>query len=127
MKMKRREFIMLIGVAAVIGLSTAQAKQARKLPTIGFLGPARMAPSFEGRLRELGWIAGRTVAIEYRSSEGRTERFTEIATEFVRLEVSVIVTLGGSPTLAVENATSLIPIVFISSDPVGSGLVANLA
>jgi putative ABC transport system substrate-binding protein len=127
MNMKRREFITLVGVAAVMGLSTARAEQARKLPTIGFFGPARMAPSFEGRLRELGWIAGRTVAIEYRSAEGRTERFTEIATEFVRLEVNVIVTFGGSPTLAAKHATSLIPIVFISSDPVGGGLVANLA
>jgi putative tryptophan/tyrosine transport system substrate-binding protein len=127
MNMKRREFITLVGVAAVMSLSTARAEQARKLPTIGFLGPARMAPSFEGQLRKLGWIAGRTVAIEYRSAEGRTERFTEIANEFVRLEVNVIVTFGGTPTLAVKQATSLIPIVFISSDPLGSGLVASLA
>src|SRR4029077_1074799 len=100
MNMKRREFITLVGVAAVMVLSTARAEQARKLPTIGFFGPARSDPSFEHRLGELGWIRGRTVAIEYRSAEGRTERFTEIATEFVRLEVNVIVTVGASPTLA---------------------------
>jgi putative ABC transport system substrate-binding protein len=127
MNMKRREFITLVGVAAVMGPSTARAEQAGKLPTIGFLGPSRWAPGFEDRLRELGWIAGRTVAIEYRSAEGHAERFSEIATEFVRLEVNVIVTVGGSRTLAAKHATSLIPIVFVSGDPVGSGLVASLA
>jgi putative tryptophan/tyrosine transport system substrate-binding protein len=127
MNMKRREFITLVGVAAVMVPSTARPQQARKLPTIGYFGPSRSAPSFENRLRELGWIAGRTVAIEYRSAEGHVVRFTEIATEFVRLEVNVIVTVGASPTLAVKHATSLIPIVFISGDPVRSGLVASLA
>jgi putative tryptophan/tyrosine transport system substrate-binding protein len=125
--MRRREFITLVGVGAVMGPSTARAQQAAKLPTIGFSGPAPLGPAFEQRLRELGWIAGRTVAIEYRSAEGRNERFTEIATEFVRLKVDVIVTLGESPTLAAKQATSLIPIVFVSGDPVGSGLVASLA
>jgi putative ABC transport system substrate-binding protein len=125
--MKRREFITLVGVAAVMGPSTARAEQAARLPTIGYSGPGRWAPAFEQRLRELGWIAGQTVAIEYRSAEGHTERFTEIATEFVRLKANVIVTVGGSPTLAAKHATSLIPIVFISGDPVGSGLAASLA
>jgi len=125
--MKRREFITLVGVAVVTGSTTARAERAGKLPTIGFLGPTRSAPGFEDRLRELGWIAGRTVAIEYRSAEGHTERSKEIATEFVRLKVNVIVTVGGSPTLAVKRATSLIPIVSISGDPVGSDLVASLA
>ncbi|MCK1275010.1 ABC transporter substrate-binding protein [Bradyrhizobium sp. 61] len=125
--MRRREFITLVGVAAFMGPSPARAEQARKLPIIGFLGPAWSAQDFEDRLRELGWIAGRTVAIEYRSAEGHTERSNEIATEFVRLKVNVIVTVGGSPTLAVKRATSLIPIVSISGDPVGSDLVASLA
>jgi hypothetical protein len=92
--MRRREFTTLVGVAAVMGPSTARAQQAAKLPTIGFSGPALWAPAFEQRLRELGWIAGRTVAIEYRSAEGHNERFTEIAIEFVRLKVNVIVTVG---------------------------------
>ena len=109
--MRRREFITLVGVAAVMGPSAARAQQAAKLPTIGFSGPALWAPAFEQRLRELGWVAARTVAIEYRSAEGHNERYSEIATEFVRLKVNVIVTVGGSPTL----------------DPVGSGLVASLA
>jgi putative ABC transport system substrate-binding protein len=125
--MKRREFITLVCGAAAMGPSTARAEQAAKLPTIGFSGPVQWAPAFEQRLRELGWIAGRTIAIEYRSAEGHTERFTEIASEFVRLKVNVIVTVGGSPTLAAKQATSLIPIVFLSGDPIGSGLVASLA
>jgi ABC-type uncharacterized transport system substrate-binding protein len=125
--MRRREFITLVGVAAVMGPSTARAQQAAKLPTIGFSGPALWAPAFEQRLRELGWVAARTVAIEYRSAEGHNERYSEIATEFVRLKVNVIVTVGGSPTLAAKRATSLIPIVFVSGDPVGSGLVASVA
>ena len=125
--MKRREFITLVGVAAVMSPGAARAEQARELPTIGFLGPARWAPGFEERLRELGWIAGRTVAIEYRSAEGQTERLTEIATEFVRLKVNVIVTVGAASTLAAKRATLLIPIVFISGDPIGSGLVESWA
>ena len=80
------------------------------------------------RLRELGWIEGRTVAIEYRWAEGRNERFAEIAAEFVRLKVDVIVTYGTPPVIAAKQATSVIPIVFaVMGDPVGTGLVASLA
>ena len=80
------------------------------------------------RLRELGWIEGRTVAIEYRWAEGRSERFAEIAAEFVRLKVDVIVTSGTAAVVAAKQATSVIPIVFaVAGDPVGSGLVASLA
>jgi len=79
------------------------------------------------RLGELGWIEGRTVAIEYRWAEGRSERYAEIAVEFVRLKVDVIVT-SGSATLAAKQATAVIPIVFASApDPLGLGLVASLA
>jgi putative ABC transport system substrate-binding protein len=79
------------------------------------------------RLRELGWTEGRTVAIEYRWAEGRSERYTEIAAEFVRLKVNVIVTVG-SAVVTVKQATSVIPIVFaIAVDPLGTGLVASLA
>jgi putative ABC transport system substrate-binding protein len=78
-------------------------------------------------LRELGWIEGRTIAIEYRWSEGRTERYAEIAAEFVRLKVDVIVTVGSAVPI-VRQATTVIPIVFaVGIDPVGSGLVASLA
>ena len=81
-----------------------------------------------GRLRELGWVEGRTIAIEYRWSEGRPERVAEIAAEFVRLKVDVIVTSATPPTLAAKQVTAVIPIVFtLASDPVGTGLVASLA
>jgi putative tryptophan/tyrosine transport system substrate-binding protein len=82
---------------------------------------------FVGRLRELGWIEARTIAIEYRWAEGRTERTTEIAAEFVRLNVDVIVTFGTAVPI-VKQATTVIPIVFaIATDPVGGGLVTSLA
>jgi ABC-type uncharacterized transport system substrate-binding protein len=80
------------------------------------------------RLHELGWNEGRTVAIEYRWAEGREERFAQIAAEFVRLKVDIIVTSGTPQVLAAKQATSVIPIVFAAAgDPVASGLVASLA
>jgi putative tryptophan/tyrosine transport system substrate-binding protein len=111
-----------------------RAQQAGKLPTIGFLGAAtpsaanQWVAAFVQRLRELGWIEGRTVSIEYRWAEGRSERFAEIAAEFVRLKVDVIVTWGTASIVAAKQATSVIPIVFAAAgDPVGTGLVASLA
>jgi putative ABC transport system substrate-binding protein len=84
--------------------------------------------AFVQRLRELGWTEGRNVSIEYRWAEGRTERYTEIAAEFVRLKVDVVFTYSTPAVLAAKQATSVIPIVFATaSDPVGTGLVANLA
>ena len=131
--MRRREFISLLGGAAVSWPLAAQAQQPSKLPTIGFLGsatPSSWGPwitAFVQRLRELGWTEGRNVAIEVRWGEGRGERFAEIAAEFVRLKVDVIVT-GGNAALSVKQATSVIPIVFaVAADPVGSGLVTSLA
>jgi putative tryptophan/tyrosine transport system substrate-binding protein len=133
MSVRRREFITLIGGTAVTWPLVARAQQHGKLPTIGFLGAStpsnwsQWTAAFVQRLRELGWVEGRTVAIEYRWAEGRNERFAEIAAEFVRLKVDVIVTVG-SAVLAAKQATSKIPIVFaIAVDPVGSGLVASLA
>jgi putative ABC transport system substrate-binding protein len=130
---RRREFITLVGAAAGWPLA-ARAQQAGKLPTIGFLGGAtpsawsQWTTAFARRLRELGWIEGRTVAIEYRWAEGHSERFAEIATEFVRLNVDVIVTAGTEAVLAARQATSVIPIVFgTASDPVGTGVVTSLA
>ena len=124
---------MLLGGTAVAWPLAARAQQ-QKIPTIGFLGSATSATlgqwvaAFVQHLRELGWIEGRTVAIELRWAEGRTERYAEIAAEFVRLNVDVIVT-GGTPTaLAAKRATAVIPIVFaMTGDPVGTGLVAHLA
>jgi ABC-type uncharacterized transport system substrate-binding protein len=131
--MRRRDFIASIGGAA-IGWPLAAHAQQPKLPTIGFLGPltssamSRWTAAFVQRLRELGWIEGRTIVIEYRWGEGRSERFPEIVAEFVRLKVSVIVTGGTAAVIAAKQATSVIPIVFGSvADPVGTGLVASLA
>jgi len=131
--MRRREFIILMGSAAAAWPLAAGAQQAQKLPTIGFLGTAtpaaqgQWAAAFVGRLREIGWIESRTVAIEVRWAEGRSERFAKIAAEFVRLKVDVIVTVGAA-LAATKQATSVIPIVFpVAGDPVGTGMVASLA
>ena len=132
--MKRREFITLLGGTAATWPLAARAQQPAKLPTIGFLGQStRSAASewvaaFVQRLRELGWIENRTVAIDYRWGEGREERFAEVADEFVRLKVDVIVTSGTPAILASKQATSVIPIIFATAgSPVGNNLVASLA
>jgi putative ABC transport system substrate-binding protein len=107
----RRELIATLGGAAVAWPLAARAQQPGKLPTIGFLASGTTSshgPWFAAlaqRLRELGWIEGRTIAIEYRWAEGRAERFAEIATEFVRLKVDVIVATGSAAT-EVMHATS---------------------
>ncbi|MFY9817331.1 MAG: ABC transporter substrate-binding protein [Pseudolabrys sp.] len=130
--MKRRDFVTLLGGTAAAWPLAAFAQQPAKPPTIGFLGAdasafAPWAAAFVARLRDLGWIEGRTIVIEYRWSEGRPERYAEIAAEFVRLKVDVIVTVGTAVPL-VKQATSTIPIVFaVAIDPVGAGLVASLA
>ncbi len=132
--MRRREFITLCGAAAAARPLAARAQQPAKLPTIGFLGPntssldSLRVGAFVQRLRELGRIEGRNVAIEYRWAEGRTERLSEFAAEFVRLKVDVIVTSATPPVVAAKQATSVIPIVFAAvGDPVGTGLVTSLA
>jgi putative tryptophan/tyrosine transport system substrate-binding protein len=130
--MRRRAFITLLLGGAVALPMVARAQQAGKLPTIGFLGADASAFSpwtaaFVAHLRELGWIENRNIAIEYRWSEGRTERYAEIAAEFVRLKVDVIVTVGSAVPTVVQ-VTTAIPIVFaVAIDPVGNGLVASLA
>src|SRR5215510_2979358 len=133
-QLKRREFITLLGGAAAAWPLSAGAQQPAKLPTIGFLvsgTPSSHGPweaGFVQRLRELGWIEGRTIAIEYRWAEGRTDRAAEIAAEFVRRNVDVIVTSATAVIVAAMQATSAIPIVFAAAgDPVGAGLVASLA
>jgi putative tryptophan/tyrosine transport system substrate-binding protein len=132
--MNRRGFITLLGGTAAAWPLAARAQQPAKLPTIGFLGAGtssshgQWAAAFVQRLHELGWIEGRTIAIEYRWAEGRTERFDEIAAEFVRRKVDVIVTSATAAIVATKQATSVIPIVFAAAgDPVGTGLVASLA
>jgi putative tryptophan/tyrosine transport system substrate-binding protein len=133
--MRRREFMTLLG-GAVAWPPVARAQQSKKfkkLPTIGVLGAAtplswrHWVAAFVQRLGELGWSEGRTVAIEYRWADGRTERFPEIATEFAQMNVDVIVTAANG-VLPAKRATSTIPIVFvIANDPVGTGLVESLA
>jgi len=131
--MRRREFIAALGSAAAWSLA-ARAQQITKLPTIGFMGSATSsvyAPwvnAFVERLRAHDWTEGRTVSIEYRWAEGSYERAAEIAAEFVRLKVDVIVTSGTPAVLASKQATSVIPIIFATAgDPVGNNLVASLA
>jgi putative tryptophan/tyrosine transport system substrate-binding protein len=130
--MKRREFVALLGGAAAAWPLATRAQQAAKLPTIGFLGAeasnwSLWTAAFAARLRELGWSEGRTIAIEYRWSEGRAQSAADIAAEFVRLKAAVIVT-NYSGAFAAKQATSVIPIIFVlGNDPVGSGLVASLA
>jgi ABC-type uncharacterized transport system substrate-binding protein len=129
--LRRRQFITLLGGAATWPLAV-RAQQMGKLPTIGFLGNdaamwAAWTAAFIQRLRELGWIDGRTITVEYRWSEGRPERVAEIAAEFIRLNVDLIVSYGTAvPTL--KQATSTIPTVFaVAIDPLGAGLVTSLA
>jgi ABC-type uncharacterized transport system substrate-binding protein len=130
---RRREFITLLGGAAAWPLA-ARAQQPAKLPSVGYLGSAtpatqgQWAAAFVQRLRELGWIEGRTIAVEYRWAEGRDQRAAEIAAEFVQRKVDVIVTSGTSMVLAAQQATSGIPIVFTATgDPVSTGLITSLA
>jgi putative ABC transport system substrate-binding protein len=132
--MRRREFITFLGGAAAAWPVGTRAQQARNLPTIGFLGAttpsiwSAFIPPFQQRLRELGWIDGQNIAIEYRWAEGRGDRYAEFADEFVRRKVNVIVTAGTAAAAAVKSATTIIPIVFAAAgDPVGTGLVASLA
>jgi hypothetical protein len=116
--MRRREFITILGGATATWPLVARAQQAGKLPTVGVLvagTPAshgKWVAAFVQRLRELGWIEGRSIAIEYRWAEGRTERFAEIAAEFVRLKVDVIFTSVTGAVIAAKQATSVTPIVF---------------
>ncbi len=132
-RLKRRDFIAVLGCATALPLEAHSQQQAR-LPIIGVLSPATppaWAPwvsAFLQRLHERGWIEGRTAAIEYRWEEGRTERAAEMAAEFVRLKVDVILTSGTANVIAAKQATAVVPIVFVlAQDPVVSGFVASLA
>jgi putative tryptophan/tyrosine transport system substrate-binding protein len=132
--MRRREFITLLGGAMALWPLAAAAQQTAKLPVVGFLtagspgvGTPALPALLEG-LRELHWIDGKTVVIEYRYAENRNERLTELAADLVRRKVDVIVTAGTLAPLAARHATTTIPIVMTSAgDPLGSGLVAGLA
>src|SRR3954464_12652988 len=130
--MRRPQILVLL--VALLTLSQDDARAQPKLPVIGFMGQGtaasegQRAAAFVQRLRELGWIEGQNVAIEFRWAEGRSERSAEIASEFVKLKVDVIATVGTPQVLAAKQATASVPIVSAAiGDPVGTGLVPNLA
>src|SRR5437868_135194 len=116
-KMRRRNFLGVLSCAAMPWPITVRA-QRRAIPTIGFLGPntpsaqVQSTEAFVQRLRELGWIDGSTIAIETRWADGRSQRYAEIAAEFIRLKVDVIITAGTETVAVVKQATTDIPIVF---------------
>ena len=126
----RRRFVTVLSGAATWSVV---ARAQGSIPLVGLLGATPSdekvrTDAFINRLHQLGWLEGRTIAIESRWTEGRPDRFAEIAAEFVNLKAAVIVTSGAGPVSAVRRATQAIPIVFaIASDPVGTGLVATLA
>jgi putative ABC transport system substrate-binding protein len=133
MRIRRRDFITLLGGGAAWPLA-ARAQQPARLPTIGFVGAGTPSTygawvnAFVQRLHELGRVEGRNIAIEYRWAQGRNERYAEIAAEFARAKVDVIVAASTPAALAAQQATAAIPIVFVAvSNPIGAGLVANLA
>jgi putative tryptophan/tyrosine transport system substrate-binding protein len=130
----RRTFLACTGAVLLAAPVAAEAQQAGKVPRIGFLttpsstAAAYYLEAFREGLRELGYVEGKTIAIEYRFAEGRAERLPALAAELVRLKVDVIVTGGPPAPEEAKQATSTIPIVFaVAGDPVGEGLVASLA
>jgi putative ABC transport system substrate-binding protein len=132
--MKRRQFISLIGGVAASWPFAVRAQQTEKIPTIGFLSASTAVAerarrdAFVKRLGELGWVEGRSVMIEDRAAEGIVERAGEIAGEYARLKVDVIVMAGDAQLLAAKRATGSVPMVFAAAgDPIGNGVVASLA
>lgn len=131
--MSKKTFRFALG-AVLFALSfPAQAQQAGKIFRIGILDPSTVSGStvrldaFRQELRKLGWVEGKNITIEYRFADQKPERLRELAADLVRLKVDLIVTWGGPPPLAAKEATSAIPIVAVSPDPVAAGLVASLA
>jgi len=130
--MDRRAFVAVMGGGILAAPLVAEAQPAAKVPRVGFLlglspGPSREVDAFQRGLRELGYIEGRNIAIDYRYARGQVERLPELAAELVRLNPDVIVAPYTPPALAAKRATSTIPIVFaVVADAVGAGLIANL-
>jgi putative ABC transport system substrate-binding protein len=132
--MRRRNFIAGLASTTVAWPLAARAQQRGKVATIGFLGPAtpsvasKLVAAFVNRLRDLGWVESRNLTIEYRWAEGQNDRYAEIASEFVALNVDLIVTWGSAPVLAAKQATGVIPIVFAAQmDPISVGVVRSLS
>jgi putative ABC transport system substrate-binding protein len=126
--MRRREFITLLGGAAAWPLAARAQQSVSKMPRIGIIDPAAMWAPFRQALRDLGYVEGRNIAIEHRSTEERPDRLVAAATELAQLPVDVIVTFGSPATQAAKQATTTIPIVMMGiGDPVRAGFVASLA
>ena len=132
--MDRRTFISAATLSLLAAPLAAEAQQAGKVPRIGFLGnstaalEANLVGPFREGLRDLGYVEGRNILIEYRWAEGKYERFPALIAELIALKVDVIVTAGTPATLAVKKATTSIPLVMVAvGDPVGTGIVASLA
>jgi putative tryptophan/tyrosine transport system substrate-binding protein len=124
----RRDFITLLSGAAAWPLAARAQQSVSKMPRIGVIEPVAQWDHFRQGLRQLGYIEGRDIAIEYRSAKGRPEQLVAAATELVQLPVDVIVTFGSPATRAAKQATATIPIVMtMIGDPVGAGFVASLA
>jgi putative tryptophan/tyrosine transport system substrate-binding protein len=132
--MNRREFMSLLGGAAFAWPIAVRAQQVKSVPKVGYLSPGSASPGplayhdeFQRGLRELGYVDGKNIVIEYRFAEGKFERLADLATELVELNVDVVVSVVTQASLAAKRATST-PIVIVSvGDPVGAGLVASLA
>jgi putative ABC transport system substrate-binding protein len=131
--MERRTFMAMLTGGIVVAPRVSEAQQATKVPRIGYLGPTlaanpHMIEAFLQGLRDLGYVEGRNVVIEYRSAEGKLERYPALVAELVALKVDVIFVPGTPAAVAAKQATKTIPIVFTAvADPVADGLVTSLA
>jgi putative tryptophan/tyrosine transport system substrate-binding protein len=129
--MRRRDFIAAVGLAPAMWPFPARAQRPPAIPLIGYLDSSGLPPwyaAFERGLNDLGYVQGRTIAIEHRSAAGQAERLPALAAELVSLQPKVIVTSGSPAAVAASKVTATIPIVFtFATDPVGLGLVASLA
>jgi len=122
---------LLVVLLAFALCAPTEAQQPKKVARIGFLSPgyepSPISEVFVAGMRELGYIEGRNIAIEYHHGEGRLERLPDLAAEMVRLKFDVIIARGLAAAKTAKDATTTIPIVTVATDPVGAGLVASLA
>jgi putative ABC transport system substrate-binding protein len=131
-RMRRREFLTLLGGAAVGWPLSGSAQTQPKIARVGVVSSATAtykpaSEAFRQGLRELGYVEGETIVLEVRSAEGRFERIPELVAELLRLKVDVLVAVGSPAVLEAKNATQTIPIVMVATDPVGLGLVGSLS
>jgi ABC-type uncharacterized transport system substrate-binding protein len=133
--MRKPSFLSILFVVALLAVAViAEAQQPARIPRIGILVAASASfnlprvEAFRQRLRELGYVEGKNIVIEYRYAEGKLDRLPDLVAELVQLKVDVIVTAGGTATLAAKKAGVTMPIVFGNvGDPVGTGIVSSLA